>query len=246
MAKKNHYLTDDEYVEIGRRHGSDEVDQEASVAESRWRRDLDNLGEYGHGPDEKAAFDALWAKHGELRAGRSDVVSGKKTTVIGRDTIVSAAWAWVDKVGSVLGRPCRADQNLAVRVEEAMPREDSGLGAGIVALAAILDEVKGRLAPHAKAAERVAESKDLAAKLGAAPGQVSTAKAGTVTDTAELDLLDGKIYIAILDLNKAGRKAIRNGNLKQKLEDYTLKHLKRSGNPKPHAPPPPPSTPPQQ
>jgi hypothetical protein len=62
---------------------------------------------------------------------------------------------------------------------------------------------------------------------------VHTAKGQTVADTAQIDLYDGKLYTIMRDLNSAGRKAIRNGDVRAGLHEYALHHLKRSGNPSP-------------
>ena len=52
-----------------------------------------------------------------------------------------------------------------------------------------------------------------------------------MADTAQIDLFDGKLYMSIRDLNSAGRKAIRNGDLGAGLHEYAFHHLKNSGNP---------------
>jgi hypothetical protein len=54
-----------------------------------------------------------------------------------------------------------------------------------------------------------------------------------VADTAQIDLFDGKLYMRIRDLNSAGRKAIRNGDLGAGLHEYAFHHLKNSGNASP-------------
>jgi hypothetical protein len=54
-----------------------------------------------------------------------------------------------------------------------------------------------------------------------------------VADTAQIDRLDGKLYLAMRDLSSAGRKAIRNGELAADVHEYAFHHLKNSGNPKP-------------
>jgi len=69
--------------------------------------------------------------------------------------------------------------------------------------------------------------------LQSSPGAVHTSKGQTVADTAQIDLYDGKLYMCMRDLNSAGRKAIRNGDLRAGLHEYAFHHLKRSGNPNP-------------
>ena len=163
--------------------------------------------------------------------------------MVTRDKQVSNAWAWVDRVKAVLGGLARTDQTLAMALDDAAPADDAGLDAGIRALASLLAETKTRLAPEVEADKRLAEVDALCTALRASPVSVQTSKGQTVADTAQIDLFDGKLYQRIRDLNTAGRAAIRNGDLQASLHEYTLHHLKRSGNPAP-VPPPSPAPPP--
>jgi hypothetical protein len=176
------------------------------------------------------------AEHDAARNARPDVVAEKKKTVAARDTRVSAAWKWVDKVTSILGNVARDDEHVARRVAEARPADDAGLGTGIGALAKILEDCKSAVDSDSNADVRVAEAPALASDLASALGAVRAAKEAAVADTADIDLLDGKLYIILRDLNAAGRKAIRNGDLKARLGEYVFHYLKRSGNPDPQPP----------
>ena len=55
-------------------------------------------------------------------------------------------------------------------------------------------------------------------------------------------MLDGKLYLWIRELNKAGRRAIRNGHLLGVPQDYAFHHLKHSGKATPVQPAPTPQT----
>jgi hypothetical protein len=214
MAHKITFLTDADYVEIGKRYGSDDVARETSDTSSRWKRDAPALGPYGCGPKALAAFETLRAKHAAARNARPDVIAEKKKIVAMRDGRVSAAWKWVDKVSSVLSNVARDDEHLARRVTEAMPSDDAGLEVGVGVLAKILGDTKSSLDAETGADARLAEAPALAANVASAPCAVRAAKEAVVADTAEIDLLDGRLYIIIRDLNAAGRKAIRNRDLK--------------------------------
>ena len=227
------YLTDAQLIVVGRRHGSDEVALEAGEALARWRRDLPALAGYGYGQPVLDAFVADVAEQAKLCAARPEAVKDKRMSVVVRDKHVSAGWAWVDRVVSMLGVPARADQALAMALVAAKPANDAGLEAGIRALATVLDQSKGRLPPDARAAERLAEVDALCAALRESPGAVHTSKGQTVADTQQIDLYDGKLYVCMRDLNAAARAAVRNGDLRASLADYTFHHLKRSGNPNP-------------
>ena len=227
------YWTDPQLIVVGRRYSADEVALEASEALARWRRDVGALAGYGYGQGALEAFTADLSEHAKLRSARPEAVAEKKMSVAARDKQVSLGWAWVDRVSSVLGVLARSDQALATALVTAKPTDDAGLAAGIRALATILVETKGRLAADVQADKRLAEVEALCTALQASPGTVHTSKGQTVADTAQIDLYDGKLYVCMRDLNSAGRKAIRNGDLQAGLHEYAFHHLKNSGNANP-------------
>lgn len=229
----NHFLTDAQLTVIGRRYGSDDTALEAGEVLARWRRDLPVLATYGFGQAELDAFSADVAAHAKLRETRPEAVTGKRISVVTRDKHVSAGWAWVDRVTSILGVLARTDQNLSLALASATPRDDAALEAGIRTLRNILGECKARLPATVQVDQRLSEVEPLCASLVEAPGSVHTSKGQTVAETAQIDLYDGKLYAVMRDLNSAGRKAIRNGDLRAGLHEYALHHLKRSGNPNP-------------
>jgi hypothetical protein len=222
-------LTDQEFIVIGRRHGSEDVALEAGEVEARWRRFVDGLAAYGFGKADLEAFVALLAEHAKLRGARPEAVTDKKLSVVSRNQQVAAGWAWVGRVKAVLGRLGRTDQAVATGLNAAMPDDDAALEAGIRALAAVLTENQGRLAADAQVAQRLAEVATLSAGLLASPGAVHTSKLQTVADTAQVDLLDGKLCVMMADLNAAGRAAVRNGDLAANTGDFTFHHLKGGG-----------------
>lgn len=236
MSAKSCFLTDSQFIEIGRRYGSDEVAREAMEAAARWHRDQAQLGSYGFGATALSAFEADRTQHDALRAARPQAVATKRIAVVSRDKQVSAGWAWVDRVSSILGTLARSDEALAASLAAATPADDAGLAAGIVALSTVLAGAQGKLPADAQAQQRLAEVPDLCAALQSLPGTVHTSKGQTVADTVQIDLFDGKLYVWIRDLNQAARRAIRNGNLSAGQHEYVFHYLKRSGNPTPPAP----------
>jgi hypothetical protein len=233
VMAKNHFVTEGQLIVMGRRYGSGEIALEVNEALARWRRDVGALGGYGLGQAALDAFAADAEAHAKMRAARPDAVSDKKMAVVTRDKHVSAAWAWVDRVGSMLGVLARTDQTLAMALASALPQDDAGLESGIRSLRTILFECKDRLPAEALVDRRLNEVDGLCAALREAIGVVHTSRSQTQADTTQIDLYDGKLYLAMCDLNSAGRKAIRNGDLHAKLHEYTLHHLKRSGSPNP-------------
>lgn len=245
MSSKSRFLTDTQYIVIGRRYGSDDVAWEASEAAARWNRDQAQLSSYGYGPAALALFEADRVQHDSLRAARPQAIAAKKTAVVSRDKRVSAGWAWVDRVSSTLGVLARTDETLATALATAMPADDAGLEAGIRALSSVLSGAQGKLPAEAQAEQRLAEVQELCTALQSMPGTVHTSKGQTVADTVQIDLYDGKLCVWMRDLNQAARRAIRNGNLNAGLQEYVFHHLKHSGNPTPPAPTPQPEPAPQ-
>jgi hypothetical protein len=237
MPRYSRYVTNEQLSIIGRRFNCDDVSAEANETVGRWRRDLNVLGSYGHGRSALAAFEADIATHEGLRSARPDAVTEKKSAVVVRDRHVSAAWAWVDRTVAVLGVLGSADQKLAMALDAAVPRDDAGLEAGVHAVATLLAESKAKLDEDAEADKRLAEVADLCAALRSSPASVQTSKSRAVTDTAQIDLYDGKLYTRMRDLNAAARAAIRNGHLQASQHEYSFHRLKRSGNPSPVPPP---------
>jgi hypothetical protein len=245
MPPRSHFVTDAQFIIIGRRHGCDNVGLESSETSARWNRDVVALGEYGYGQAALDTFEADRSTHTALRAARPESVTHKKTAVTSRDKHVSEGWTWVDKVGSALGCVARTDETLATALATATPVDDAGLETGVQALARLLGDYKAKLQPEAQADTRLAEVADLCAAIKKSIGEVGTTRGQTVTDTEEIDLYDGKLYVWMRDLNSAARCAIRNGHLKAQLSEYTFHHIKHSGHPSP-VPPVQPPVPPVQ
>jgi hypothetical protein len=213
-------LTDKKYTVIGRRYGSDEMAAQGVQAAGRWSRDVAVLARYGHGQAELDAFNALREQHAVLRIERPEAVTAKALTVQERAARLVAARHWVNQVSSLLGSRARADAALAQQVNDALPADDAGLDASIGTLSKLLTEHAARFAADAGVPECIAEAEAVRAGLTEIMGSLATAKSATRADTAEIDLLDGRLYISIRDLNRAARRAIRAGKLNAATADY--------------------------
>lgn len=229
MSNKTSFLKESQLIIIGRRFGSDAVALEAAEAAARWSRDQTVLASYGFGATVLVRYEEDRRKHEALRVSRSQAVANKKNSYATRNQQMWRAWSWVDMVRSTLGVLALTDDVLATEVAAAKPEDDAGLVAGIQALAKILGGVKDRLPADAQVEQRLTEATGLVAELDSSPGSVHVSSGQTVADTAQIDLLDGKLYLWIRELNKAGRRAIRNGHLPGAPEDYAFHHLKHSG-----------------
>jgi len=205
---------------VGRRHGSADIQRGASEAAARWQRDLAGLKLFGLGQAGLSAFNVLRADHARLLAERPTGVAAKLTTVDARNKATSNAWLWIDMVGSVLGQLARTDDGFANEVKSALPDDDGDLATAIPALAALLAKRKADLPEDAEVQARIDEAPAHTAALSDAPGAVAAAKLEPVIDTAEIDLLDGRLYVAIADLNDAGKKGVRHGKLQVPASDY--------------------------
>jgi hypothetical protein len=241
MATKARYVTDAQLTVIGRRYGSDAVALEANETVGRWQRDLGVLAGYGFGQAGLDAFTTDLRAHEKLRGARPDAVADKRSAVAAREKQVSMAWAWVDRGSAMLGVLARSDQTVSNALAAAMPPHDAALDGGIRALATILVETKDRLPADAQAGERLVQVDSLCSGLQTSPAVVQTSKGQTIADTAQIDLMDGKLWVRMRDLNAAARSAIRNGDLPVGLSEYSFHHLKHSGNPSPAPTPPAPA-----
>lgn len=222
-------LTDEEYGVIGRRHGSEDVAQEVSLAVTRWERDVEVLKGYGWGRKGLDAFKALAAQHAACMKDRPEGLAFKRTTVQGRDSTVSNGWAWVDRAVSILTPLARASAPVSNALHEAAPSDDAALAAGIGALGKVLQANLQSMDPDTQAQALLDEMPALVEAINAKPGAAKGSKEAAKEDTREVDLLDGKVYITMVDLNSAARKAFRNIKDSVKVKDYIFHVLKRSG-----------------
>ncbi len=213
-------LDDARYTAIGARHGSHRIADESSRAAARWRRDVAVLARYGHGQAMLDSFLQLNDEHKTLREKRPEAVAAKETVIRERNEAIQSARHWVRQVESLLGVPARKDAALATKLNAALPADDSALGSAVGALSNLLRELGTSLPEDAGVPALITEGGELGAALGTAPGTVAAARTAKLNDTAEIDLLDGKLYIAMRELNRAGRRAVRAGKLQAPLTEY--------------------------
>lgn len=208
MSRRIRTLEEKDYIATGARYASEDMAKEASYALARWGRDIDIMKRYGYGNKALNAFKALIAEHAAAMKDRPAGLQFKRTTVQERNSAVLKAWEWVKRAESLLTPQARLDADLANGLMEAVPTEDSGLPAGIGALAELLEANKAALDPESGVDELLSEAPGLMS-ISSGPGEVKGAKTKTEEETRELNLLDGKVYIAIRDLNVSGRRAFR-------------------------------------
>lgn len=221
-------LDDEKYRVIGAGIGSDDMATEASEASERWARDIAGLAPYGFGPEAKETFETDRTAHASLRDARPEMVVAKTKAVNDFKELRQDSKSWIEKVGMSIGRLARFDADVALKLKAAYPADESKYASGIGSMAALLTELAPRLPESAQAAARLAEAPGLKAGLEQSPGQVSVAKAAPMADTAAIDILDGKLYVTIKDLNDAARGAIKDSAINAKRSEYRFKHVKKS------------------
>lgn len=206
-------MTTNDFINIGRRFACEDIAREVQEILARWEKDVDILSEYGFGEESLNRFKALKNEHVALMDKRSQGVSEKKLTIKTKNEIIEGAWVWVDKCSALLGSLARMDEVIGTHLKEALPDGDTDLESSVAALAELLKNNVGSFGPSAKVDERLSEVSVIKEKLSEIYTETARTKSVTILDTADLDLLDGKLYIIMKDVNEAGRMAIRAGNI---------------------------------
>jgi len=201
------------YRMIGARHPSDKIQLEATAAHARWSEIIDLMTDFGLGPDELAEFFTLIEKHRAALAKRSNKIVAKGMSIEDRNTTINEGWAWTAKTIITLSRLSRSDAETARRINEARPIEDTDLPSSIEDLAALMTAKATLISPKIPVPKRLDEAADLVSRLHTVFTDAELAKGKPMEDTAELDELDGRLYVIIRDFNEAGRAAIRAGLL---------------------------------
>jgi len=210
---------------LGRRYSSNAIARQAQDLRVLWRLFLATFTEFGLGEEALAAFETVVETHLRLVEGRPEAIAAKSTTLAERDATIHAAWVWLEKVGASLGVLARTDADCAGKLNAARPDEDDDLWWSMGAMAALLQEKAPLLAPSVPVAARLEEATGLRERLGLIFGQSVEAKRAPVADTAEIDELDGELYLWMRDFNEAGRAAVRAGLIDRPLSDFRFTHI---------------------
>lgn len=226
-------LNDDDYAAIGRNLGSDLLHRESEEGIARWDRDLPVLSLYGFTREELDRFRGWFTLHAELINQRSESIARKKTTLAERDRQLHAAWTWVEQCAAILGRLSANDEEMVHRFNEAYPEDDADLWRAVAPLAALLEARKGAFPASVPVRALLDEAPALRERLTELFGRAEAAKAAPQLDTREIDILDGRMYVTLRELNSAGRRAIRAGRLTRTPPFYRFNHLRRAPRPTP-------------
>ncbi|MBU1221584.1 hypothetical protein KKF34_08960 [Myxococcota bacterium] len=225
-------LSTSDFINIGRRFACEDIAREVQDILARWQKDVAVLGEYGYGEESLNKFRALRNEHVALMDRRSQGVSEKKLSIVAKNEIIEEAWVWVDKCSALLGSLARMDEVVGTHLREALPDGDTDLESSVAALGELLKNNAGNFGPTAKVEERLSEVGVIKEKLSEIYTETARTKSVTILDTADLDLLDGKLYIIMKDVNEAGRMAIRAGNITGIGNAYRFSYIK-NGKQKP-------------
>ena len=71
MTAKYRAFSDEDYLRMGQRHGSDDVATEGEETLARWTADLAVLTKYGFGQATLSGVEALLGKHAQARQDRA-------------------------------------------------------------------------------------------------------------------------------------------------------------------------------
>jgi hypothetical protein len=196
---------------LGRRYGSNNIARQAQEILMLWRLFLSTFTEYGMGEEALAEFETVVAAHLALVQGRPGSIAAKSLSITERNATIHAAWVWVEKVGASLGKLARVDPDCATKLNAARPDDDDELWWAIGAMSALLEEKGAQLAASVPTAARLEEATGLRERLAVIFSEASEAKQQPVQDTAEIDELDGELYLIMRDFLEAGRAAVRAG-----------------------------------
>jgi len=212
---------------VGKRYGSKAISRQAYSASVLWKQFLPIFTEFGHGPDELAAFERDTLEHEKLIGSRSDTVARKSLTLAERDAIIHAGWVWVQKVVASLSVVALHDADCATRLNGALPQEDLDLGFSMDALIPLLKDMMPRLSPAIPAQARLDEAPALRQNLAMILSRAEDSKQLPVVDTAEIDERDGDLYLRMRDFFEAGRAAVRAGLIDRPISNFRFTHLRR-------------------
>jgi hypothetical protein len=226
-------LNDDDYARIGRNIGSDLLHRESEEGLARWERDLAVLALYGFTSEEMDRFRGWFTLHADLINQRSETIARKKSTLAERDRHLHAAWTWVEQCAAILGRLSAGDEELVHRFNEVYPEDDADLWRALDPLAALLEARKDAFPASVPVRALLDEVPALRERTAELFGRAEVAKAAPVQDTREIDILDGRLYVTLRELNSAGRRAIRAGRLTRTPPFYRFNHLRQAPRPTP-------------
>jgi hypothetical protein len=235
MAAKAKALSDDDYIANGRHYRSEEVNKEANAAIQRWQLHMSELVLYGLGQRALEELIGLVTEHTAFLASRPDAVIAKLASVEERNATIAEGWTWCERIHAALSWSARGNKALADALNNAYPADTAALGTAIPSLAALLDTYVEQVDPEFPAREMIAAAEPLAERIRMATASAVTAKSAPVQDTRAVDLLDGKIISAIVQLNRAGRKAFDNETIKSSFRFQFLGQRRSSGGGAPEA-----------
>jgi len=221
-------LTKEDHAREGRRHSSDRIDRECQETREQWLRDLPVLQRYGQTRARYDLFLQLMDKHRLLREKRPNLLAEKEELVRERNEQVEAGWELAQQAVSVLTPVAREDGDSASRLKLAMPAGDLDLARALGSLGSLLEEKAGLYPAEAEVPALVAAMTPVRERLTVIFGLVDEAKGRPMADTAELDELDGRLYRMMVDVNAAGRRAVRAGLIPSRPPFYRFNHLRKS------------------
>ncbi len=224
MKEKKSY-TKSSLRKIGRRYGSNQIQLEFQDTSVQWRDLRSVLAEFGHGEEQYQAFLTLGEKHKSLLISRPETIAAKTLNLGERNLTIHESWVWLEKVSGTMGILARTDPDTATKLNAARPKDDDDLWWSIGALLNLLVAKRDQLPASTPIDRRAEEAASLRERLAIIFGETNDAKQKPVLDTAEIDELDGELYVIMRDFNEVCRAAVRAGMVDRPISTFRFNHI---------------------
>lgn len=218
-------MTRSDYIRIGARHGSDRIALEADETLAQWQRDLPQLAGYGFGPRALETFRDLMQRHQELRRTRSGSIANRREFSARMNQTVEEAWELAKRIHSILTPVARENTACAEHLRAHYPADDLQLDKSLPALGALLAENRPHLDADLDVDAIARRAQELSAALSELRGTKPDVSGRPQGDTLDIDELDGRLYVTMLDVNRAGRRLMKAGLIPERPPFYRFTHL---------------------
>jgi hypothetical protein len=225
----------EEFISLGKRWGSALVLQEANESLTRWREDLPLLTRWGFGQTKLTRLETLVTELTQKHTQYQTLVGAKLAANPAEASAIETARTWVQRAQGILEDRIDADDEVAGRVRALgarIPEDASKLLIFSQGFLKIATEEREHLARESATDEFYKEGAEAIEVLTLARGQKGSRTDTKEVGTAELDLLDGQIYVELSKLYKKARQAHNKEGNPARASQYVFTHLSRSSDPK--------------
>jgi hypothetical protein len=201
------------------------VSEEAAETSERWGRYVDVLKSYGKGRRALESFNGLRAEHTAAMEARPEAVAAKLAASAASKATNTQADEFIDKATDILDDAGDANETIARDLASARTNVASGRAVFVASLVSMLRTHLALLPEDSDAEALAAQGEALVPALRALQPSKAATRTATKADTAELDVLDGRLLEVISKVNSAGRKAFRRLGNKVMVEAFKYHHI---------------------